>query len=130
MELKRQRRRPFINIVPLVDVLIVLIFFFLLTMQFRQASVLDITPPRMESAGRSEGFAALVLAVNLEGGYYINGRAVAPQELPDFFSEQAVLRPMPELLIAADEGVPLGAVTFVIDQARKAGLETVRLQAR
>lgn len=130
MELKRKRRRPLINIVPLVDVLIVLIFFFLLTMQFRQASVLDITPPRIESAGRSDSFAPLVLAVNREGGYYINGRGVSPQELSGVFGEQATHTPVPELLIAADEGVPLGAVTFVIDQARQAGLETVRLQAR
>lgn len=130
MELKRQRRRPFVNIVPLVDVLIVLIFFFLLTMQFRQASVLDITPPRIESAGRSEGFAPLVLAVTREGGYFINGRGVSPQELAGFFEAQSAQQAKPELLIAADEGVPLGAVTFVIDEARKAGLDTVRLQAR
>lgn len=130
MELKRKRRRPQINVVPLIDVLIVLIFFFLLTMQFRQASVLDITPPRIESAGRDGEFAPLVLAVTQEGSYYINGRAVSPAELPGIFHDQAVRTPPPDLLIAADEGVPLKAVTFVIDQARLAGLESVRLQAR
>ena len=38
-----RRRPPSINIVPLVDVLTVLLFFFMVTMQFKQSSTLNIT---------------------------------------------------------------------------------------
>lgn len=130
MELKRKRRRPLINIVPLIDVLIVLIFFFLLTMQFRQGSVLDITPPQMASAGQAESLPSLVLALTVEGGIYINGRAIAPHELPGFFAEQARRDPLPDLLVAADENVPLKSLAYVIDLARQSQLGNVRLQVR
>ena len=56
MSLRRTRPdRSFgVNIVPLVDVLIVLIFFFLITMQFRDHQRVEITPPKMEAqAGQS-----------------------------------------------------------------------------
>ena len=43
----RRRRRPMINIVPLVDVLTVLLFFFLVTMQFKQVSTLNIMVPKI-----------------------------------------------------------------------------------
>ena len=46
----RPKRKAEVNIVPLVDVLTVLIFFFLLTMQFKEIYAVDITPPKMESS--------------------------------------------------------------------------------
>lgn len=45
---RKRRRRAEINIVPLVDVLTSLIFFFLLTMQFKEIYAVDITPPSHE----------------------------------------------------------------------------------
>ena len=51
--LARRRRKADINIVPLIDVLTVLIFFFLVSMQFREQLTLNLTLPQVETAGRS-----------------------------------------------------------------------------
>ena len=51
---RKRRRRAEINIVPLVDVLTSLIFFFLLTMQFKEIYAVDITPPSMKSSPTPE----------------------------------------------------------------------------
>ena len=72
----RRRRRPVINIVPLVDVLTVLLFFFLVTMQFKQVSSLNIMVPKIETAGENVIEEQIVIAVSPEGEFYLNNRAV------------------------------------------------------
>ena len=51
---KKQRKRPELNLVPLIDVLVMLIFFAFVTMQFKSATTLNITLPKVETAGKNE----------------------------------------------------------------------------
>ncbi len=44
---QRRRKRPELNLVPLIDVLVMLIFFAFVTMQFRSATMLNITLPKI-----------------------------------------------------------------------------------
>jgi len=127
---KRQRRKTEINIVPLIDVLIVLIFFFLMTMQFRNLNVLNITPPKMETAGKSGEVDQLVIGITTEGEYFLNNEVATEDEIIVAFTEAAQQEVQPNVLVQADEETPLKFVTFVMDQSRKVELGKVRLQAR
>ncbi len=127
---KRQRRKAEINIVPLVDVLVVLVFFFLVSMQFRNLTLLNLVLPRIETAGREQPTDSLQLGVNVEGQFFVNGHAVDEAELARRVSEVARLNPDTPVLIMADENSLLRKVTFLMDTCRKAGLERVRLQSR
>jgi biopolymer transport protein ExbD len=49
--LARRRNKASINIIPLMDVLTILIFFFLVSMQFKEMTTLNLTLPKIESAG-------------------------------------------------------------------------------
>ena len=60
---KRRRRKAEINIVPLVDVLVVLIFFFLVSMQFRNLTLLNLTLPKIETAGKEKPAESLQIGV-------------------------------------------------------------------
>ena len=130
MEIKRKRKKTEINIVPLIDVLIVLIFFFLMTMQFKNMDVLNITPPKMETAGKASEVTQLVVAIDTEGQYFINDEPATEEALIQAFKEASEQETPPAVLLMADENVPLKYVTFVMDQTRKAELPKVRLQAR
>ncbi len=130
MNIRKLRRKPQINIVPLIDVLIVLLFFFLMTMQFRHLNVLDITPPKMDSAGPEDTREQVVLSVNTAGAYFIDSRAVSNEDLPGQLRELAALDTPPTILIQADEDAPIKHLAFVLDQTRLSGLERVRLQTR
>jgi biopolymer transport protein ExbD len=127
---KRQRRKAEINIVPLVDVLVVLIFFFLVSMQFRNLTLLNLTLPEIETAGREEASDSLQLGVDMDGQFYLNGRPIGQGALREEIDNVARLRPDTPVLIMADENSLLGKVTFLMDTCRKAGLEKVRLQSR
>lgn len=128
--ISHRRRQPSINIVPLVDVLTVLLFFFLVTMQFKQVSTLNITVPEIKTAGKNEIKERVVVALGAEGKLYLNDQLI---ELPEF--EQAIVligETTPEILVLliADENVPLKHVTEVMDICRSNRLNKVSLQSR
>ena len=126
----RRRRRPTINIVPLVDVLTVLLFFFLVTMQFKQVSTLNITVPKIETAGENEIKERIVIAVSHEGEFYLNDRAVEKAVLAAAMKLAGELTPNMPVLLIADEEVPLKFVTELMDVCRTYQLNKIRLQSR
>ena len=119
-----------INIVPLVDVLTVLLFFFLVTMQFKQVSTLNITVPKIETAGENEIEERIVIAVSPEGEFYLNDRAVEKAVLAAAMKLAGELTPNIPVLLIADEEVPLKFVTEVMDVCRTYQLNKIRLQSR
>ena len=52
--LQRRHKRLEMNLLPLIDVLVMLIFFSFVTMQFRSAATLNITLPKVDTAGKNE----------------------------------------------------------------------------
>jgi len=128
--IRRRRRPPAINIVPLVDVLTVLLFFFLVTMQFKQVSTLNITVPKIETAGENEIQEQIVIALSPEGEIYLNDRPVQKAELAVAMKIAGELTPDMPILLIADEEVPLKYVTEVMDVCRSNRLNKIRLQSR
>jgi len=128
--IRRRRRNPAINIVPLVDVLTVLLFFFLVTMQFKQVSTLNITVPKIETAGENELREQIVIALSPEGEIYLNDQKVAKPALESAMQLAGELTPDLPILLIADEEVPLKFVTEVMDVCRSNQLNKIRLQSR
>ena len=128
--IRRRRRQPTINIVPLVDVLTVLLFFFLVTMQFKQVSTLNITVPKIETAGENEIKEQIVIAVSPEGEIYLNDRMAEKAVLVAAMKLAGELTPDMPILLIADEEVPLKYVTEVMDVCRSHQLNKIRLQSR
>jgi biopolymer transport protein ExbD len=127
---KRRRRKAEINIVPLVDVLVVLIFFFLVSMQFRNLTLLNLTLPKIETAGKEQPSESLQVGVDVDGNYYLNGNPISEEQLIEEVNNVAEFSPDTPVLIMADENSLLHKVTFLMDTCRKAGLDKVRLQSR
>ena len=128
--IKKRRRRAEINIIPLVDVLIVLIFFFLVSMQFRNISILNIIPPKIETAGKNKQMERLEVGISPVGEFYYNGNLMNRNELTSAINIAADIDLEVRVLILADEDAYLKHVTFIMDTCRQAGLEKIRLQSR
>jgi len=121
---------PSINIVPLVDVLTVLLFFFLVTMQLKQVSSLNITVPRIETAGENKITEQIVIALSPDGQLYLNDQPISKERLANSMQLAGELTPEMPVLLIADEEVPLKYVTEVMDICRSNQLNKVRLQSR
>ena len=129
-DILKTRRKPKIDIVPLVDVLMVLIIFFLVTMQFQDLRALNVKLPKIETAGSNVIRNELIISIKNTGETFINGNEANPEELEKLLKKSSQLQKRPLVLVVADENVPLKFVTKVVDLCRKNNLEDFRLQSR
>jgi len=131
----RRRRRPELNLVPLIDVLVILVFFAFVTMQFRSPGTLNITLPRVETAGTNAFEGTVIIGIGKDGEITFATDQTAPREVPQaelgdlLLQIRNVNRDIP-VLIRADETTELKTLAFVMDACRRAGLNKFRLQSR
>ena len=131
MSLRRFRKRsPRVDVIPLIDVLMVLILFFLTSMQFQDLRALNVKLPKIDSAGSNKISNQLVVSISKEGEYFLNGNEDELEEIGKVFRASAQLPRKPAVLVVADEDVPLKHVTEVVDLCRESGLGDFRLQSR
>jgi biopolymer transport protein ExbD len=127
---QRRRKRPEMNLLPLIDVLVMLIFFAFVTMQFRSAATLNLTLPKVETAGRNEFRDAVTIGINQDGVLSFNGQVTTEGQLGGLLTRVREVNRETTVLIRADENTPLRTVAFVMDACRKAGLNKFSLQSR
>ncbi len=126
----RKRRQADVNIVPLIDVLVVLIFFFLFSTQFRNFTMLQLTLPQIETAAEAQASQYVEIGISRDGDIYYNGEKVDSEELNVRLALVARVDPTKPIVISADEGSLLKDTTNVMDICRKNGLESLQLHAR
>ncbi len=128
--LRRKRRRPELNLVPLIDVLVMLIFFAFVTMQFRSVTTMNLTLPKVETAGKSELKESLTISIAKEGTVDVNGQPATMETLEQIVKEIGRVSKDVTVVIRSDENTPLRFVTQAMDTCRKQGLNKIRLQSR
>lgn len=126
----KRRKRPEMNLVPLIDVLVMLIFFAFVTMQFKSAATLNITLPKVETAGKNEFRGNVTIGIAKEGELSFNGKAVTDTQLLELLQQVKNVDKDIPVLIRMDEKATLDRLTFVWDACRKVGLTKHSLQSR
>ena len=126
----KRRRRPEINLVPLIDVLVMLIFFAFVTMQFKSASTMNLTLPKAESAGKNDIKDPLIITITKDGAYFVNTQTVREAELEGIITKVASATKDATILIRADEKTQLQNAITAMDICRKHGLTKIRLQTK
>lgn len=127
---EKRRKRPEMNLVALIDVLVMLIFFAFVTMQFKSAATLNITLPKVDTAGKNEFRGNVTISIDKDGVVSFNGQVVTDEQLMALLAEvKNVDRDIP-VLIKADEQTQLKKLAFVMDACRKTGLNKFSLQSR
>jgi len=121
---------PRVDVIPLIDVLMVLILFFLTSMQFQDLRALNVKLPKIDSAGSNKITNQLVVSVSKEGEYFLNGNEDSLEKIGEVMKSSSSLPRKPAVLVVADENVPLKHVTKIVDLCRESGLDDFRLQSR
>ncbi len=128
--LPTKRRKPEMNLLPLIDVLVMLIFFSFVTMQFRSAATMNITLPKVETAGKNEFKGTVTIGIDKDGTISFNGHLATETQLAELLLQVRNVDKDIPVLIKADETTPLKKLTFVMDSCRKSGLNKFSLQSR
>jgi len=110
-----------INVVPLVDVMLVLLVIFIITAPLLTHSV-KIDLPKASSTPNITRPDHIEFGIRENGDLYWNGAPVSRQELAERFAVEAKKQPQPELHIRADRLAHYESVAQVMSVAAKAGL--------
>lgn len=117
----RQKKRITINITSLIDVLFLLLIFFIVSSTFLEqpGMKLDLPETSGKEAVEMEGYTVFVTR---EGQIFLNEEQLGMQELEDRLREIASDIDERGLILKGDEGVRYGLVVQVMDAARNAGI--------
>jgi biopolymer transport protein ExbD len=113
-----------INMTPLVDVMLVLLIIFIITVPVMQQSV-NLNLPQASSAPQELRPETVRLSVDARGAYFWNDAPVPDAELPARLRAAAARDPQPDLHIRADKDVRYERVAQAMAAAQQAGLRKI-----
>ena len=113
-----------INMTPLVDVMLVLLIIFMITVPVMKHSV-EIDLPRASSQPQDVKPQTVRLSVDGQGQYWWNESQVSDDDLPRMLRAEAAREPQPELHIRGDKNVRYERVAQAMAAAQQAGLHRI-----
>ena len=119
----RRRRRLELDITPLIDVLFMLVIFFVLTANFLQGRI-EVDLPVGEAVSKVEEN-SLLLTVRRDGSVLWGDREVKAGEIAPLVAE--ALENRRDILLAGDREAPYGAITEVLNILRREGIPSAGL---
>jgi biopolymer transport protein ExbD len=119
--------RIIFQIAPMVDILLFLLVFFMLTWNFsRNEAELDVKVPAAQEGKETRRPAGeVILNVKKDGGIVMNRRPMSSEELLDTLSRIAKLYPDQAVILRGDENVNYRYVVDVLDVCRAANIWNV-----
>lgn len=130
MQFRSARREdPEINLIPLIDVLLVILIFLMVTTTYARFAELQINLPEAQGDSAKEVPAQVDVGVDEQGGYTVEGASVAARAGVDALVEALKMavgeRKDPVIVISADALASHQSVIRVMDAARRAGYPRV-----
>jgi len=117
-----------VNVTPMLDVVFIMLIFFIVTASFVKEAGIDVSRPDAATAERKERGNILV-AISENGQIWINKRQVDPRAVRANIERMHAENPQGAVVIQADENSKTGLLVDVMDAARLAGVFEVSIAA-
>jgi biopolymer transport protein ExbD len=124
----RTREEPEINLIPFIDVLLVVLIFLMLTTTYNKFTEMQLRLPVADTDAQRDYPKELVVAVGSDGAYAVNKKMVEGRGLEALSSamlEGAKAGKDTVVIISADASAKHQAVVTVMEAARRAGLNQI-----
>lgn len=118
-----------VNLTPLIDMVFILLIFFLVTASFTKEAGIDVNRPTAQTAVRQE-HGNLVIAISKNGDIWIDNQKVDIRTIRAHIEHLHAQNPEGTVIILADKDARTGATVDVLDQVKLAGVTNVALAAR
>ncbi|NLN17998.1 MAG: biopolymer transporter ExbD [Firmicutes bacterium] len=127
---RRNVRKPFVQIVSLLDVFVILLFYFMLSTTFRSTPAgINLILPRA-TTGVVQTARDLTVTIDAQGRMYAAGQIALPADITRIARNHLADDPNLSVTIRADEAVRYESVVTAIDAVRAAGVHNLRLAVR
>ena len=114
-----------INVVPLVDIILVVLIIFMVAAPLVMQPKIDISLPKSSSTDIDKSKKPLKITVGKEGELFVDGNAVNIDQLRAESAKRAAQNPETSAILVADKAVTLEMVTEIIDAVKSNGLKKV-----
>ncbi|EPC03869.1 hypothetical protein L861_00810 [Litchfieldella anticariensis FP35 = DSM 16096] len=130
MKFPRRHRDPVeVNLTPLIDVVFLLLIFFMVSTTFETRQALELVLPE-SVAGSPMKVAPVTIVVDADGGYRLDGDSMPASELHSALARRAEAAREHGLIVEADGRARHAAVVKALDQAAALGISRVRIATR
>lgn len=128
----RRSEDPEISLTPLIDVVFLLLIFFMVSTTFTRETQITVNLPEATAAELDQEATIVDVVIDVEGRYYVNNQLLVNRQLDTLRSVLEGVKGGAEstLLISADAQTPHQAVITAMDAARQAGILNVSLATR
>ncbi|MDO8845932.1 MAG: biopolymer transporter ExbD [Methylicorpusculum sp.] len=134
---RKKREKLEISITPMIDVVFLLLIFFMVTTTFNKETALNIKLPQAEGEEPEQQPKVINLTIDAQGTYYLSGDDGLPRELVNQKKETlkgelqklAVVSPNLPFIINADAKTPHEAVIRALDIAGQVGFKRITFAA-
>ena len=111
-----------INIVPLVDVILVVLIIFMVTAPMIMKPSINVNLPKA-GTGDTTAPSKLTISIDKEGKLTLDGKVVEDQQIQVAAAEESKKNPDVQAIISADKDVSHGRVVSVLDLVKAAGVK-------
>ena len=118
-----------INMVPLIDVMLVLLVIFIITAPLLSHSI-KINVPQASSEPVQQDPKVVDFAVDADGNLFWNEQPITLEQVPALMAAEAVLDPQPEVRLRADLNTRYEVLAQVMSMARQSGLKRIGFVTR
>jgi len=126
---RRKRKEMGLEMGPLMDIVFILLIFFVVTSSFTRETGVDVTKPQAQSASQLEK-ENILIAITREGTIHIHERQVDMASLQDILKQTLAKTPDREAVVIADKGAVTGTLVQVIDACNLSGVKKVSIAAQ
>ena len=128
---KKKDDEPNIGIAPLVDIVFLLLIFFMVTSHYDIAAGVQIKLPRVtKKAASPDSESQIVIIVDKDGNAFLDSAKIDMKTLKSRLTEEVKSRGMLNLILQADSDVRHGRVVEIMDMAKSAGINSIVIAAR
>lgn len=127
---KSKDEEPRLGIAPLIDIVFLLLIFFMVTSHFDVASGVRIRLPKVTKRIIDRSDNKITLVMDKEGSVYIEGKKVDTGDLRNRLEAIIKQKNLDRLILQADKDVRHGRVVEVMDIAKSAGIDSVIIAAQ
>jgi biopolymer transport protein ExbD len=123
---RKRRRQPFINIISLIDILVVLLIFYIATTVFKRTEPkLNIVVPPSTTAKATQENLPSTIYVTADSKVFFDDAPVDPDQLGQMLKEKVAANPDFKVAMKADEGAPFKIIVKIMDAANVAGIKNL-----
>ncbi|MEW6996654.1 ExbD/TolR family protein [Colwelliaceae bacterium BS250] len=127
-KIKREAEEAVIDMTPMLDIVFIMLIFFIVTTSFVKEAGIDVQKPKAANASKKPS-ANIFIAIRENGEIWMDKRMVDVERVSANIEKLLAEQPTDIIIIQADKGAKHGVVVKVMDAIKDAGIDKISIAA-